>query len=43
MFEVMITVNYRGKNYQTNVLANKRMTCEKIMEIARQQVIKQWS
>lgn len=43
MFEVMVTVNYKGKNYQTNVLANKGMTCEKIMHLAEKQVIKQWS
>jgi hypothetical protein len=43
MFEVMVTVNYKGKNYQTNVLANNGMTCEKIMHIAQEQVMKQWS
>ncbi|MDP4104712.1 MAG: BA3454 family stress response protein [Bacillota bacterium] len=43
MFEVIVTVNYKGENYQTNVLANKGMTCEKIMHLAEKQVIKQWS
>lgn len=43
MFEVVITVNFKGKNYQTNVLAKKGMTCEKIMHIAHEQVVKQWS
>jgi len=43
MIEVMVTVNYKGKNYLTNVLANKGMTCEKIMQIAEKQVVKQWS
>jgi hypothetical protein len=42
MFEVMVKVNYKGKNYQTNVLANKGMTCEKIIHIAEKQVEKQW-
>jgi hypothetical protein len=42
MFEVMVTVQFRGKKYQTNVIANKGMTCEKIMYIAKQQVVQQW-
>ena len=42
MFEVMVTVNYKGKDYRTNVLANKGMTCERIMHIAEKQVEMQW-
>ncbi|MCQ6281519.1 BA3454 family stress response protein [Bacillus sp. EB600] len=43
MIEVTVTVKYKGKNYQTNILANKGMPCEKIMHLAKKQVVKQWS
>jgi hypothetical protein len=43
MIEVVVTVNYKGINYQTNVLAEKGMNCKKIMHIAHEQVVKQWS
>jgi len=42
MIEVIVTVNYKEKNYQTNVIANKEMSYEKIKRIAKEQVVKQW-
>ncbi|MFJ8247898.1 BA3454 family stress response protein [Peribacillus asahii] len=42
MIEVFVTVNYKDKNYQTNVIVNKEMTLEKIKQLAEEQVIKQW-
>lgn len=43
MIEIIVTVQYKGKNFQTNVLAEKGTTCEKIKQVAEEQVIKQWS
>jgi hypothetical protein len=43
MREVTVTVDYNGKNYLTNVLADRDTTEEQIMDIARQQVLKQWT
>jgi hypothetical protein len=42
MIEVTVTVNYKNRNYKTNVLANKDMTMEQINVLAKEQVIKQW-
>ncbi|MGX6445218.1 BA3454 family stress response protein [Neobacillus sp. K501] len=42
MVEVFVTVHLNGRNYQTNVIANKELSCEKIKRIAEEQVIKQW-
>lgn len=42
MIEVFVTVKYKNKNYQTNVIVNKDMSREKINLIAKEQVIKQW-
>jgi len=42
MIEVFVTVNYKDKNYQTNVIVNKEMTLKKIKQLAEEQVIKQW-
>lgn len=43
MMEVFVTVNFKGRNYQTNVIVDKDMTWEKINRIAEEQVVKQWS
>lgn len=42
MMEVFLTVNYKGKNYQTNVIVKKEMTWDKIKQLAEEQVEKQW-
>ena len=43
MCEVTVTVELKGKKYQTNVIANKEMSDEAIKYLAEKQVIKQWS
>ncbi|NHM32506.1 BA3454 family stress response protein [Neobacillus terrae] len=42
MVEVIVTVNYKNKNYQTNVIVNKEMSWEKIRLLAEEQVARQW-
>ena len=42
MIEVFVTVNYKDKNYQTNVIVNKEMAWEKSKQLAEEQVKKQW-
>jgi hypothetical protein len=42
MMEVFFTVNYKGKNYQTNVIVKKEMTWDRIKRLAEEQVEKQW-
>jgi hypothetical protein len=42
MIEVFVTVNYKDRNYHTNVIAEKDMPWEKIKRIAEAQVKKQW-
>jgi hypothetical protein len=43
MREVTVTVDLMGKNYLTNVIADRETPEEEIIEIARQQVLKQWT
>jgi hypothetical protein len=43
MIEVTVKVNYKEKNYQTNVIVNKEMPWDKIKRIAEEQVKKQWN
>ncbi|KKI90525.1 molecular chaperone [Bacillus sp. SA1-12] len=43
MIEVIITVNYKDRYYQTNVIVNKNMTFEKINRLAEEQIKKQWN
>jgi hypothetical protein len=43
MVEIIVTVEYKGKNYLTNVIADKGMTGEEIKLLAENQVSKQWS
>lgn len=43
MIKVTVTINYRGKNYVTNVLTDKETGEETIKQMAFEQVRKQWS
>jgi hypothetical protein len=43
MREVTVTVDLKGKNYLTNVIADHDTPDEEILEIARDQVMKQWT
>ncbi|MGM0877347.1 MAG: BA3454 family stress response protein [Bacillota bacterium] len=43
MIEVFITVNFKDRNYQTNVIVKKDMTWEKMNRLAEEQVKKQWN
>ncbi|OIK14094.1 BA3454 family stress response protein [Bacillus sp. MUM 13] len=43
MYQVTLTVDYQGRRYQTNVIANKGDSSKKIERIAMQQVKKQLS
>jgi hypothetical protein len=43
MMQINVTVNYKGKNYLTNVLANRNTPDEEILRLAFEQVKKQWS
>ncbi len=43
MVEVTVTVEYKGLNYQTNVLVNRSAVEEEIFETALRQVKEQWS
>jgi hypothetical protein len=42
MREVFLTVNYKGKNYQTNVIVKSEMSWDQIKRLAEEQVEKQW-
>ncbi|MDH5159529.1 BA3454 family stress response protein [Heyndrickxia sp. FSL W8-0496] len=43
MIEVCVTVNYKNRNYQTNVIVSKDTIWEKIRQLAEEQVKKQWN
>lgn len=43
MYEYIIYVTFKGKNYQTNVIANQKYSKEEIYQIAKEQVMKQWA
>ncbi|MBT2757749.1 BA3454 family stress response protein [Mesobacillus foraminis] len=42
MKEVFVTVNYKNRNYITNVIVSKEMNREHIQRLAEEQVLKQW-
>jgi hypothetical protein len=42
MIEVFVTVNYKEKNYNTNVIVKKDTAWENIQQLAEEQVKKQW-
>ncbi|WP_160725290.1 BA3454 family stress response protein [Bacillus sp. USDA818B3_A] len=43
MCEYTIYVTYKGKQYQTNVLADKNKSQEEIYRIGKEQVLRQWA
>lgn len=43
MCQVEVTVEFNGKRYKTNVIANKGMSNEAIRFLAEKQVKQQWS
>ncbi|HFJ9439712.1 MULTISPECIES: BA3454 family stress response protein [Bacillus] len=43
MIEVRVTVNYKDRNYHTNVIVNKDTIWTKIKQLAEEQVKKQWT
>jgi hypothetical protein len=43
MIEIIVTVEFKGGNYQTNVITCKEMTGEKSKRLTEEQVVKQWS
>ncbi len=42
MIEVTVNLKYKGKNYQTNVLAIKGTPRKQILLLALDQIKKQW-
>jgi hypothetical protein len=42
MVEITVTVNYSGKDYQTNVIVDGRAKKEEVLRLAREQVRRQW-
>jgi hypothetical protein len=42
MIQIIVEVNYNGENYQTNIVAPKGITCEKVKLLAEDQILKQW-
>ncbi|KAB2460419.1 BA3454 family stress response protein [Bacillus sp. CH126_4D] len=43
MIEVRVTVNYKDRNYHTNVIVNKDTIWTEIKQLAEEQVKKQWT
>ncbi|AZQ47011.1 BA3454 family stress response protein [Bacillus sp. GX] len=43
MIEVRVTVNYKDRNYHTNVIVSKEMIWTQIKQLAEEQVKKQWT
>ncbi|MBO1511200.1 BA3454 family stress response protein [Metabacillus bambusae] len=43
MYKYTINVTFKGKIYQTNVIANKNNSKEEVYQIAKEQVLKQWA
>ena len=43
MIEVTVKLNYKGKNYLTNVIVNKDTPIQQILQMAREQVTRQWT
>ncbi|MFP5116078.1 BA3454 family stress response protein [Bacillaceae bacterium C204] len=43
MYKYTIYVKFKGKIYQTNVIANKNQSEEEVYLIAKEQVLKQWA
>ncbi|WML52932.1 BA3454 family stress response protein [Neobacillus sp. PS3-12] len=43
MVQVNVTVNFRGRNYLTNVITTNNTSEEEILRLASEQVHKQWN
>ncbi|HDR7718930.1 BA3454 family stress response protein [Bacillus albus] len=43
MIEVRVTVNYKDRNYHTNVIVSKETIWTQIKQLAEEQVKKQWT
>jgi hypothetical protein len=43
MIEVTVKLNYKGRNYQTNVIVSKNTPDKQILQLAREQVSRQWA
>jgi hypothetical protein len=43
MYNYTIQVQHEGKNYQTSVLAHKDQSEEEVYQIAKAQVLEQWT
>ncbi|MEH7386079.1 BA3454 family stress response protein [Bacillus sp. JJ1521] len=43
MVEVTLTLEYKGKNYRTNVIVKRGTPQSDIYCIAQEQIMKQWS
>lgn len=43
MLEVTVKLNFKGKNYQTNVIVDKHTSEKQILHIAQEQIRKQWT
>ncbi|SDM64235.1 BA3454 family stress response protein [Bacillus sp. OK048] len=43
MIEVTVKLKYKGKNYLTNVIVNKDTPNRQILQMAREQVTRQWT
>lgn len=43
MVQVNVRVNYRGKDYLTNVITTNNTSEEEILRLASEQVRKQWN
>lgn len=42
MIEITVKLNYKGRNFLTNVLVSKGTPEEQILQMAQEQVSKQW-
>jgi hypothetical protein len=42
MIEVTVKLVYKGKSYQTNVIVGKETSENQILQMAREQVARQW-
>ncbi|ALC80544.1 MULTISPECIES: BA3454 family stress response protein [Bacillus] len=43
MVEITVLVNFQGRNYQTNVIVDRKIAKEEILRLAQEQVEKQWT
>lgn len=42
MIEVTVTINFRGRKYQTNVIVEKGTPKKQILRMANEQIRRQW-